>query len=86
LLDITILAAWGALLGGVAVVVSLIYLAGHIRQNSRLLRASGSTAAAQATFAFSTAIAQDEDLSRICTGGTSTAATAATLSTTTWMA
>ena len=38
------LAAWGEFLGGIAVVVSLIYLAGQIRQNSRLLRASTSAA------------------------------------------
>ena len=40
MLDITTLAAWGEFLGGIAVVVSLIYLASQIRQNSRLLRAS----------------------------------------------
>ena len=33
-MDITILAAWGEFIGGIAVVVSLIYLAGQIRQNS----------------------------------------------------
>jgi hypothetical protein len=64
-MDITTLAAWGELLGGIAVVVSLIYLALQIRQNSRLLRASGGSAAAQANFVFSTAIAQDEDLTRL---------------------
>jgi hypothetical protein len=31
-MDITTLAAWGEFLGGIAVVVSLIYLAGQIRQ------------------------------------------------------
>ena len=40
MLDITTLAAWGEFLGGIAVVVSLIYLASQIRQNSRLLRVS----------------------------------------------
>ena len=34
IMDITTLAAWGEFLGGIAVVVSLIYLAGQIRQNS----------------------------------------------------
>ncbi len=32
-MDITTLAAWGEFLGGIAVVVSLIYLASQIRQN-----------------------------------------------------
>ena len=40
IMDITTLAAWGELLGGIAVVVSLIYLASQIRQNSQLLRTS----------------------------------------------
>ncbi len=34
MLDITTLAAWGEFIGGIAVVVSLIYLAGRVRQNS----------------------------------------------------
>ena len=38
-MDITTLAAWGEFLGGIGVIVSLIYLASQIRQNSRLLRA-----------------------------------------------
>jgi hypothetical protein len=41
MLDITTLAAWGEFIGEIAVVVSLIYLAGQTRQNSRLLRTSG---------------------------------------------
>jgi ketosteroid isomerase-like protein len=67
MLDITTLAAWGEFLGGIAVVVSLIYLAGQIRQNSRLLRAS----TASATFS-----AQNESLAHMqsrvewsCMGG-----------------
>jgi hypothetical protein len=43
-MDITTLAAWGEFLGGIAVVVSLIYLAGQIRQNSRLLQISTAVA------------------------------------------
>ncbi len=39
-MDITTLAAWGEFIGGIAVVVSLIYLASQIRQNSRLLLTS----------------------------------------------
>jgi len=34
------LAAWGEFLGGIAVVVSLIYLAGQIRSNTKTVRAS----------------------------------------------
>jgi len=34
------LAAWGEFIGGIAVVVSLIYLAGQIRSNSKTVRAS----------------------------------------------
>ena len=41
-MDITTLAAWGEFLGGIAVVVSLIYLASQIRQNTRIIRASNS--------------------------------------------
>ena len=33
-MDITTLAAWGEFLGGIGVVVSLIYLAEEVRQNS----------------------------------------------------
>ena len=43
-MDITTLAAWGEFLGGIAVVVSLVYLAGQIRQNSRLIQASPTAA------------------------------------------
>jgi hypothetical protein len=34
-MDITSLAAWGEFLGGIAVVVSLIYLASQIRNRSK---------------------------------------------------
>jgi hypothetical protein len=43
-MDITTLAPWGEFLGGIAVVVSLIYLASQIRQNSKLLRVAASVA------------------------------------------
>jgi hypothetical protein len=39
-MDITTLAAWGEFLGGIAVVASLIYLAGQIRMNTKTVRAS----------------------------------------------
>ena len=40
MLDITTLEAWGEFIGGIAVVVSLVYLASQIRQNSKLMRVS----------------------------------------------
>jgi hypothetical protein len=40
MLDITTLAAWGEFIGGIAVVVSLIYLASQIRMNTKTVRAS----------------------------------------------
>ena len=40
MLDINTLAAWGEFIGGIAVVVSLIYLAGQIRQNSKIAKAT----------------------------------------------
>ena len=40
MLDITTLAAWGEFIGGIAVVVSLIYLAGQIRVSTKTVRAS----------------------------------------------
>jgi len=45
-MDITTLAAWGEFLGGIAVVVSLVYLASQIQQNSRLLQVSTTVAIA----------------------------------------
>ena len=40
MLDITTLAAWGELIGGVAVVISLVYLAAQIRANTKIVRAA----------------------------------------------
>ncbi len=65
MLDITTLAAWGEFLGGIAVVVSLIYLAGQIRQNSRLLRASTASTTQQADSLLSSLVVQDPELARI---------------------
>lgn len=64
-MDITTLAAWGEFLGGIAVVVSLIYLAGMIRQNSKLLRASTASVSSEANTALNTLVAQDPELARI---------------------
>ncbi len=63
--DITTLAAWGEFLGGIAVVVSLVYLASQIRQNSKLVRASTTSADANSGNAFSLAIVQDPEVARI---------------------
>jgi hypothetical protein len=62
-MDINTLAAWGEFLGGIAVVVSLVYLASQIRQNSKLLKAS--TAAATTQIILSESAPQDPELSRI---------------------
>jgi hypothetical protein len=63
--DITTLAAWGEFLGGIAVVVSLIYLASQIRQNSKLLKASTAGVTLEANNQMSILVAQDPELSRI---------------------
>jgi hypothetical protein len=63
-MDITTLAAWGEFLGGIAVVVSLIYLASQIRQNSKLLRASTTASNSQLTLAQNDHIIQDADVAR----------------------
>ena len=64
-MDINTLAAWGEFLGGIAVVVSLVYLASQIRQNSRLLEAAGADAMMQVTSQSSLLITQDGEVSRI---------------------
>jgi hypothetical protein len=65
MLDITTLAAWGEFIGGTAVVVSLIYLASQIRQNSRLVRSSASSSSSQNTAAANLPIIHDADVARI---------------------
>ena len=64
-MDINTLAAWGEFLGGIAVVVSLVYLAGQIRQNSRLLAASTSTTTDNYNNSMNTLIIQDPVMARI---------------------
>ena len=64
-MDITTLAAWGEFLGGIAVVVSLVYLASQIRQNSKLLRASTASATSATNADFSSLIVQDSEVARI---------------------
>ena len=68
-MDITILAAWGEFLGGIAVVVSLVYLASQIRQNSRLLRNSSAATMGAADLALGSLLAADPKLSAIVTSG-----------------
>jgi len=64
-MDITTLAAWGEFLGGIAVVVSLVYLASQIRQNSRLLRVSTAATVGEGSTAATNLIAQDPEMARI---------------------
>ncbi len=65
MLDITTLAAGGEFIGGIAVVVSLIYLARQLRQNSKLLRASTASATSATNADFSSLVVQDSDVARI---------------------
>ncbi len=68
-MDITTLAAWGEFLGGIGVIVSLIYLAGQIRQNSRLLRTSTASATSVTNTAVNTLMVQDPEVARIYSDG-----------------
>ena len=68
-MDITTLAAWGEFLGGIAVVVSLIYLASQIRQNSKLLHASTTSATTQTRFSWMALTVQDPELTRLYLDG-----------------
>ena len=68
-MEITTLAAWGEFLGGIAVVVSLIYLASQIRQNSKLLRTSGAAAMGDADIAINNVLLGDTELMRVVTQG-----------------
>jgi hypothetical protein len=63
------MAAWGEFIGGIAVVVSLVYLASQIRQNSRLLRASTTASTSQLMLSQNDAIIQDADVARLCFEG-----------------
>ncbi len=69
-MDITTLAAWGEFLGGIAVVVSLIYLASQIRQNSKLLRSSTASATSEISGRVNTLLVQDPEVARIFWEGT----------------
>jgi hypothetical protein len=72
MLDITTLAAWGEFIGGIAVVVSLIYLASQIRysreqmsQNSKLIAAQTTAATSQVRLMTYALIVQDPEVARI---------------------
>jgi hypothetical protein len=69
MLDITTLAAWGEFIGGIAVVVSLVYLAGQIKQNSRLVLASTSIATSQMQESVAGYMVEDPDVARIYYAG-----------------
>jgi hypothetical protein len=64
-MDINTLAAWGEFIGGIAVVVSLVYLAGQIRQNSKLLRSSTASVSTAAQNEPSVLLVQDPEVARI---------------------
>ncbi len=68
-MDINTLAAWGEFIGGIAVVVSLIYLASQIRQNSKTLRASTASVAQQVLLEISILTSRDAELARIYFAG-----------------
>ena len=68
-MDINTLAAWGEFIGGIAVVVSLVYLASQIRQNSRLLQVSATAALGDQEIEFSKLMIGDPELSRIFEDG-----------------
>ena len=62
-MDITTLAAWGEFLGGIAVVISLVYLAGQIRSNTKTVRASNSGDLLTASSEFATMTADPDTAS-----------------------
>ena len=55
----------GEFIGAIAVVISLVYLAAQIRQNTRALHSSSYSQAAEQLWLVNLAIAQDHDLARI---------------------
>jgi hypothetical protein len=61
----------GEFVGGVAVIISLIYVAMQIRQNTRSVRASTFQAVADSLSLFTAEIASDAELTRIYAAGLS---------------
>jgi hypothetical protein len=70
-MDITTLAAGGEFLGGIAVVISLVYLAGQIRQNSNLLRTSATSITSQLQYGQNEMIARDSEVAQLFYKGAS---------------
>ncbi len=68
MLDITTLAAWGEFIGGIAVVVSLIYLAAQIRANTKTVRASNYSDIAAASNEVNTSMLDKEVASLLVRG------------------
>ena len=64
-MDLTQLANLGEFIGGIAVLVTLIYLALQVNQNTRTLRASSTQAINDSTSGFLTAIALDGEATDI---------------------
>jgi hypothetical protein len=71
-MDINTLAAYGEFLGGIAVVVSLVYLASQIRQNSKLLRVSATAAVFDSDHSIQTTMLHDPLLARLWSTDTAT--------------
>jgi hypothetical protein len=69
MLDIITLAAWGEFIGGIAVLVSLIYLASQVRQNTKFQRATTTIATAQMQNSYTPLMMQDAEISRIYWAG-----------------
>ncbi len=55
----------GEFIGAIAVVISLVYLAAQIRQNTRALHSSSYAQSAEQLWLVNLAVAQDHDLARI---------------------
>ena len=64
-MDLQLLANLGDAIGGLGVVVSLLYLAVQIRQNTKAVRSSSYHQAAEQTWNYCLAVAQDESLAEI---------------------
>jgi hypothetical protein len=64
-MDINTLAAWGEFLGGIAVVITLVYLVIQLRQTAKAVRSSTATATAQINFNSAVLQAQDPEMARI---------------------
>ena len=68
-MDITTLAAWGEFLGGIAVVVSLVYLAGQIRSNTRMLQVSATVAYGESDMEVAKLLIAEPEVARILREG-----------------